>query len=99
MSGARNSPRRGAAWLLAVGSAAALALGVAACGGDDDSGGSSSSGGGGGGDEVTVGLITKTESNPFFVKMKQAAQKAADQNNAKLVSGRGQDRTSTTRAR
>ena len=38
----------------------------------------SSSGGGGGGDEVTVGLITKTESNPFFVKMKQAAQKAAE---------------------
>jgi fructose transport system substrate-binding protein len=90
MSGARNSPRRGVVWLLAIGSAAALALGVAACGGDDDSGGSSSSGGGGGGgDQITVGLITKTESNPFFVKMKQAAQKAADQNNAKLVSAAG----------
>jgi len=76
--------------MLAVGSAAALALGVAACGGDDDSGGgSSSSSGGGGGDQITIGLITKTESNPFFVKMKQAAQKAADQNNAKLVSAAG----------
>ncbi len=89
MSGASNGPRRGVAWMLAVGSAAVLALGVAACGGDDDSGGSSSSGGGGGGDQITVGLITKTESNPFFVKMKQAAQKAADQNNAKLVSAAG----------
>ncbi len=28
-------------------------------------------------DEVIVGLITKTESNPFFVKMKEGAQKAA----------------------
>ena len=52
---------------------------LAACGG----GGSSSSGGSSGsatasGDEVIVGLITKTDTNPFFVKMKEGAQQAAD---------------------
>jgi fructose transport system substrate-binding protein len=74
----------------------ALAIGIAACG--DDSGGSNSSGGsgssgGGGGDKVVVGLITKTESNPFFVKMKEAAQKAADANNAELTTAAGKTDT------
>src|SRR5689334_9854658 len=55
-----------------AGSAIVLAGGVAACG-DDGSGGASSAGGGGGGDPVKVGLITKTETNPFFVKMKEGA--------------------------
>jgi fructose transport system substrate-binding protein len=45
-----------------------------ACGGDDGGGGG---GGGGGGDNVTVGLITKTETNPFFVKMKEGANSQA----------------------
>src|SRR5215212_7361481 len=53
--------------LAALGAVAALGVGVVACGSDDSSGG----GGGGGGSskdkEVTIGLITKTESNPFFV--------------------------------
>jgi fructose transport system substrate-binding protein len=73
----------------------ALAIGVAACGDDSDSGGGSSgsSGGGGGGDKVVVGLITKTESNPFFVKMKEAAQAAADANNAELVTAAGKTDT------
>ena len=92
MSGARTSPRGRGAWLLAMSAAAALALGVAACGDDEESGGgSSSSGGGDSGEKVTVGLITKTETNPFFVKMKEAAQKAADANNAELVERVGQD--------
>jgi fructose transport system substrate-binding protein len=58
----------------AAGAAAALlAATVAACGSssDDSSGGSSS------GDKVTVGLITKTDTNPFFVKMKQGASTQA----------------------
>jgi fructose transport system substrate-binding protein len=68
--------------------AAAAAIGVAACGGSDKSGGGGSSGGGGGGG-VQVGLITKTDTNPFFVKMKQAAQAAAKQDGATLVSAAG----------
>jgi fructose transport system substrate-binding protein len=89
MSGARESKRGRAAWLLAIGSAATLAVGVAACGSDDSSSGGGSSGGGGGDKEVTVGLITKTETNPFFVKMKQAAQAEASKDNAKLVTAAG----------
>ncbi|HEU4741722.1 MAG TPA: sugar ABC transporter substrate-binding protein [Meiothermus sp.] len=36
-----------------------------------------------------IGLITKTESNPFFVKMKEGAQQAATRLGAKLLSGAG----------
>ena len=66
-------------------------VGVVACGGDDNSSSSSSGGGGGGGggEKVTVGLITKTETNPFFVKMKEAAQKAAKENNVDLITASG----------
>ena len=59
--------------IVAAGSALALLAGVAACG-DDEGGGSGSASSGGGGGDVTVGLITKTETNPFFVKMKEGAQ-------------------------
>jgi fructose transport system substrate-binding protein len=38
---------------------------------------------------VTVGLITKTETNPFFVKMKEGADKEAAAKGAKLVSAAG----------
>ena len=50
---------------VAAGCVVLLAAGTAACGGP------------GGGDEAIVGLITKTDTNPFFVKMKQGAQSAA----------------------
>jgi fructose transport system substrate-binding protein len=81
---------RGARCCAALGSVVALAVGFAACGGDDDGGseGSAASGGGGGGD-VTVGLITKTETNPFFVKMKEGAQSQAKQLGAELQSFAG----------
>ncbi|WP_425146288.1 sugar ABC transporter substrate-binding protein [Deinococcus sp.] len=36
-----------------------------------------------------IGLITKTETNPFFVKMKEGAEKAATAGGAKLLSGAG----------
>ena len=41
------------------------------------------------GDEIIVGLITKTETNPFFVKMKEGAEQAAKAKGAKLLSGAG----------
>jgi len=36
-----------------------------------------------------IGLITKTESNPFFVKMKEGAQQEATKLGAKLLTGAG----------
>jgi fructose transport system substrate-binding protein len=39
--------------------------------------------------EPVIGLITKTETNPFFVKMKEGAQKEASAKGAKLLSGAG----------
>jgi fructose transport system substrate-binding protein len=38
-----------------------------------------------------IGLITKTETNPFFVKMKEGAQAAARSNGARLLSGAGKN--------
>jgi fructose transport system substrate-binding protein len=67
-------------------SATALAVGLVACGDDESSGGG---GGGGGEEEVTIGLITKTESNPFFVKMKEGAEQAAKEHNVKLLTASG----------
>ena len=61
---------------LAVASAFALAAGVAACG-SDSSGGGASAGGSNSSDAVKLGLITKTETNPFFVKMKEGANSSA----------------------
>jgi fructose transport system substrate-binding protein len=85
-----GSPQR----LLAIGGAAAvLVLGVAACGGSDSGGGSSSSSSSSGSSsstkQVTIGLITKTESNPFFVKMKEGAQAQAKKDNVKLLTASG----------
>lgn len=78
----RTTPARRGAALLAAGVVAALTL--AACGGD--SGGSS---GGGGGAKPIVGLITKTDTNPFFVKMKEGATKAATAQGVTLQSFAG----------
>ena len=40
-------------------------------------------------DQPVIGLITKTEINPFFVKMKEGAQQAAQAGGAKLLTGAG----------
>jgi fructose transport system substrate-binding protein len=73
-----------------AGSALALAaVGVAACGGDNSSGGSASGGSSSGGDGVKIGLITKTETNPFFVKMKDGASAEAKKTGASLQSFAG----------
>lgn len=55
----------------------ALALSSTACGKGSDSG------------QITVGLITKTDTNPFFVKMKEGAQKEADAAGVKLLTAAG----------
>ena len=77
--------------IAAVAAAGALAVGAVACGDDE------SSGGGGGASskdkEVTIGLITKTESNPFFVKMKEGAQAQAKKDNVKLLTASGKSDT------
>src|SRR3954467_3823276 len=82
---------RNASRVVAVGSAVALmAGGVAACGSDDSGGGgSSSSSSDGGGGDVKVGLITKTETNPFFVKMKEGANSKAKELGASVQSFAG----------
>ena len=82
---------RGSRAAAAVVAVAALGAGVVACGDDD------SSGGGGGtakkDEEVTIGLITKTETNPFFVKMKEGAQAQAKKDNVKLLTASGKEDT------
>ena len=40
-------------------------------------------------DQPIVGLITKTDTNPFFVKMKQGAEAAASKDGAKLMTAAG----------
>lgn len=40
-------------------------------------------------DQPIIGLITKTETNPFFVKMKEGANEAARSKGAKLLTGAG----------
>jgi fructose transport system substrate-binding protein len=39
--------------------------------------------------QVTVGLITKQETNPFFVTMREVAQKTAGEDNVKLLTATG----------
>jgi fructose transport system substrate-binding protein len=64
-----------------------IALGLAACGGDDDE----AAAGGGSGDDVLVGLITKTDTNPFFVKMREGAEATADELGIELQSFAGEE--------
>jgi len=42
-------------------------------------------------DEIVIGLITKTETNPFFVKMKEGAQAEAKKLGAKLLTAAGKN--------
>ena len=59
---------------LVIGLALSMAMATGACG---DGSGSS-------GDKPLIGLITKTDTNPFFVKMKEGAQQAADKAGVEL---------------
>jgi fructose transport system substrate-binding protein len=71
--------------LTALATCTVAALALTACGG----GGGSDAGGGDQGDRPVVGLITKTDTNPFFVKMKEGAQQAADAQGVELQSFAG----------
>jgi len=82
----RTTPRN-LARVAAVTSMLALGGGLAACGGDDEE--AAGGGGGGGGGDMTIGLITKTETNPFFVKMKEGADSKARKVGAELQSFAG----------
>ncbi len=59
----------------ALATLAVLGVGIAACGGGED--------------EVTVGLIIKRDTNPFFVKIKDTAQKTADEDDVELLTAAG----------
>lgn len=62
--------------LLALGGAVALGLVVAGCGSGEE--------------QVTVGLITKQETNPFWVTMREVAQDTADDHHVELLTAAGQ---------
>jgi fructose transport system substrate-binding protein len=79
--------RRRSAWVRVVGAGLAMALGLAACGGDDDE----AAAGGASGDDVLVGLITKTDTNPFFVKMREGAEATAEELGIELQSFAGEE--------
>lgn len=70
--------------------AVAVAGLVAACGTDgdaaEDAGGDAGAAGGG----VSIGLITKTETNPFFVTMRQVASDYAEEQGVRLTALAGE---------
>jgi fructose transport system substrate-binding protein len=73
---------------VATGLTATLVL--AACGGGEPAPAAGGGGSGGGsGQQPIVGLITKTDTNPFFVKMKDGATQAASQSGVQLQSFAG----------
>jgi fructose transport system substrate-binding protein len=82
---AQRPTRRSA---VAVGMLLVGAAGLAACG-SSSSGGTTAGGGGGGGGGAGVSLILKTLTNPYFVSMKNDAQKAADAAGVKLTVAAG----------
>ena len=63
---------------------ASLGLVVAGCGSDSKSAAGDSTAASGSGEKVLIGLITKTDTNPFFVKMKEGAEAAATKAGATL---------------
>src|SRR6266496_6196644 len=84
----RRWQRIGLVWVVV-----AVALLAAACGSQaaapSGSAGPPTAAAGSSGGDITVGLITKTETNPFFVKMKEGAQAKADELGIKLLTGAG----------
>ena len=72
----RRRLRRPSLALVALGAAAVLGLGVTACGDDDE-------------EPVTLGLITKQETNPFWVTMKDVARDTADDDDVQLLTATG----------
>jgi fructose transport system substrate-binding protein len=73
------------AQVVALAAALTVPLVLGACS-STKSGGSASVGGGG---DLKIGLVTKTDSNPYFVSMRDAAKAEAEKKGAKLVSAAG----------
>jgi fructose transport system substrate-binding protein len=71
-----STPGRLAGCLAAI---VSLSLAAAGCG----------SGAKGSDKDITIGLITKTDTNPFFVKMKEGAEKEAKAKGVKLMTAAG----------
>jgi len=67
----------------------ALAVPVLLTGCSSTKSGSDSGGGGGGDGTIKIGLITKTDSNPYFISMRDAAQAEADKVGADLTAAAG----------
>jgi fructose transport system substrate-binding protein len=61
--------------LVALGSAALLVLAVGGCGNDEE--------------RITAGLITKQETNPYWVTMRKVAEKTAGDDNVELLTATG----------
>src|SRR5436853_3833395 len=72
--------------MLLVGAVILSACGTSAPSGSAPQGASPQAAQGG---EIIVGLITKTDTNPFFVKMKEGAEKEAQAKGARLISAAG----------
>ncbi|MGV9275504.1 substrate-binding domain-containing protein [Streptomyces griseosporeus] len=79
-----RTPRLPSALLRAAACTGLAALTLTACG----SGAGTGTAGSGSG-SVKVGLITKTDTNPFFVKMKEGAEKAAKEDGVQLMTAAG----------
>src|ERR1700737_1400539 len=71
--------------------ASVLSIGVVAILVTAGCGGSSASQAAASPKPVIVGLITKTDANPFFVKMRQGAEREAAVKGAVLMTGAGKD--------
>lgn len=85
MSFPTESSRRVLTRVCAVGMAGALALGASACsstkaGSDTSSGGGTAAAG-----PVKIGLVTKTDTNPYFVKLRDSAQAEASAKGAQVI--------------
>ncbi|MCU1634331.1 MAG: rbsB 1 [Micrococcaceae bacterium] len=78
-SPAKTRAVRGAALALS----GALMLGLAACGGS--SADPAATGNGEGDGEIKIGLVTKTDSNPFFVELRESAKAEAESSGASLI--------------
>ncbi|KDN78837.1 sugar ABC transporter [Streptomyces olindensis] len=74
--------------LRAAAATGVVTLALTACGPGSGAGSGSGSSSAGSGD-VKVGLITKTDTNPFFVKMKEGAEKSAKAEGVKLMTAAG----------
>ena len=82
--GRRELVKPQARWRLsALAAGAAAMLAVVGCGGSSGTTASSTP------KPVIIGLITKTDANPFFVKMREGAQSEARAKGAVLVTGAG----------